>query len=275
MDEHEPPLPLSDDAKSCPRRARVRAWVFGAGGLSLLWALNLVVLLGTVAWIACDPRLARHLDGARPFFAPDGALPVVLAEHEPSKTGALALIGAFVLASMGVLAVALVVGPRRHRQVRSWLALTALVAAWLGLWVSAPDLAWAGQRWRMGRQVAAVEPIAAALRDQWPQDDGRLPELGPFMAYPIGQPRMLMPLGSVRPAGSSNSISAIERSPAGALRFELSGSDAGAWLEWHPTGEQPASFVGGLETQYRMERASPLGDGWYLTRYGIDLASDD
>ncbi len=60
---------------------------------------------------------------------------------------------------------------------------------------------------------------------------------------------------------------AIERSDAGGLRFELVRRGSSAWLEWHPAGEQPASFTGGLEIPYDLTRASPLGNGWYLTTY--------
>ena len=77
----------------------------------------------------------------------------------------------------------------------------------------------------------------------------------------------------LRPVGSSNAISAIERSDAGGLRFELADGDAGAWLEWHPAGEAPASFVGGLQGAYELVRASDLADGWFLARYRVPGSS--
>jgi hypothetical protein len=62
-------------------------------------------------------------------------------------------------------------------------------------------------------------------------------------------------------------FSAIERSEAGGLRFELAGPEGGAWVEWHPAGERPASFVGGLETRYELARSADLGEGWFVARY--------
>ena len=64
------------------------------------------------------------------------------------------------------------------------------------------------------------------------------------------------------------SFAAIERSPEGALRFDLAGNDDDAWLEWHPPGSAPASFTGGLDTGYSLQRATQLGGGWFLVTYG-------
>lgn len=262
-------------AATTPRVRSTASW-----GLSLLWALNVLLFLGSVAWIAADPVVARHLAFEQDRLAVAnrvvlhdlghasvGADPVAT---DSSHARALKVIAAVAIVSVATVGLALVFGPQRHRRLRAWLAFTALVAVWLGLAVAWRDVAWAGQRFRLGRQVAAVEPLAAALRERWPQSDGSdVPGLGPFMAYPPGAPRMLMLLHQVRPPGSSNAISAVERSDAGGLRFELADGDAGAWLEWHPPGEAPASFVGGLQGAYELVRASELGDGWFLARYRV------
>ncbi|WP_428306800.1 hypothetical protein [Lacipirellula sp.] len=262
-----------------PARRRSLASV----GFSLLWAVNVALFVGAVAWIAYDPVVARHLAYEQDRLATTHSVVLHDLGHasvpaEPVATDsphARALTIIVVLAAAGVVAVglALLFGPQRHRRLRSWLAYTALVAAWLGLAVSWRDVAWTGQRYRLGREVAAIEPIAAALRERWPKADGHeIPGLGPYMAYPPAGPRMLMLLHQVRAAGASNSISAIERSDAGGLRFELADGDAGAWLEWHPAGEQPASFTGGLQGSYELVRSSNLGDGWFLARYRVPAA---
>jgi hypothetical protein len=140
----------------------------------------------------------------------------------------------------------------------------------LGVGTSWPDIAWAGQRYQVGRALEAFEQIAAPLRDHWPADDGATPELGAFSAYPLGMPRVLLPL-TTRDAGGL-AFAAVERSTTGGLRFQLTENNEGVWLEWHPAGETPASFVGGLETDYELTRSSPLGRGWFLTRYQSRLA---
>lgn len=247
-------------------------WFVADAGLTLLWAANIALLLGGVAWIAIDPVVSRHiafeenrLAIAEAMGRTSAAEPI---SQESAHARALTIIALSALVAVAAMGLSLLLGPRQHRQLRSWLAFTALVAAWLGLAVAWRDVAWAGQRWRISQQVAGVEPLAAALRAEWPRDDGsRVPGLGPYMAYPPGNPRMLLLLHQVRPKGSSNTISAVERSDAGGLRFELADGDAGAWLEWHPAGQRPASFVGGLEGAYELVRSSELGDGWYLVRY--------
>ncbi|HYO23955.1 MAG TPA: hypothetical protein VEQ85_03315, partial [Lacipirellulaceae bacterium] len=62
-------------------------------------------------------------------------------------------------------------------------------------------------------------------------------------------------------------VAAIERSLAGGQRFELEGVERGAWLEWHPAGEGPTSFVGGLGTPRGLTRTKALGNGWFISRY--------
>jgi hypothetical protein len=172
---------------------------------------------------------------------------------------------------LGIIA-GLFVGTPRHRSIRSWLAVTALLAAWLAVATSWRDIAWAGQRWRTWRQLDAFETIAAPLRKEWPSQDGVTKALGPFNAYPTDTPTVVMLLTS-KPWELGAAFRAIERSPDGALRFDLAGKDGDAWLEWHPAPSAPASFVGGLETQYELERSSSLGDGWFLTRYRSEDAS--
>ena len=246
--------------------------------LSFLWALNICLLVGSVIWIAIDPVVARHLAYEQDQLALRSRVKLIDLGHvkpqvDPVATDsaharALTVIAWLAIASVAAVGLALVFGPQRHRRLRSWIAFTTLVAMWLGLAVAWRDVAWAGQRYRLSREAASLEPIAAALRERWPLNDGNdVPGLGPFMAYPPGRAKMLMLLHQVRPEGSSNAISAIERSDAGGLRFELADGDAGAWLEWHPAGEKPASFLGGLEGAYELVRASDLGGGWYLARY--------
>jgi hypothetical protein len=71
-------------------------------------------------------------------------------------------------------------------------------------------------------------------------------------------------------------VSAIERADDGSLGFEIRGEQPGTWLEWHPPGSQPATFVGGLDDDHDLNRVSPLGDGWYQVRYGqlVNESSD-
>jgi hypothetical protein len=151
--------------------------------------------------------------------------------------------------------------------VASWLAFTFLVAVWLTLAVSWRELSWQSQVVRVRRQLSGFESVAALLRSDWPDSDGERDEIGPFMAYPRGRPRTLLLLTSPTIAHASASISAIERATTGGLRFQLTGSEPDAWLEWHPWGSVPDSFRGGLMTDYVLERSAPLSRGWFVVRY--------
>jgi hypothetical protein len=116
-------------------------------------------------------------------------------------------------------------------------------------------------------QLDGFESVAASLRADWPDSDGERDDIGPFMAYPRGGPRTLLLLTTPEIADVRTSISAIERATTGGLRFQLTGSEPDAWLEWHPIGSMPESFRGGLMTNYILERSAPLGGGWFVVRY--------
>lgn len=157
----------------------------------------------------------------------------------------------------------LFVGVKEQRRTRTWLAFVALAAAWFTLAVGWRELAWQGQRLRLRSTVNEFDALAKSLRENWPTADGERAGLGSFMAYPQGTPRMLMMLVSE----TDPQIAAIERGADGSLGFEIRGEEPGTWLEWHPAGSAPKTFVGGLEAEYDLGRTSPLGRGWYLVRY--------
>lgn len=247
-----------------------RTTAIASSALTLLWCANVVALIGATAWIFVDPRVAQHLAAEEhkltaPFQGPNAGVVDPVDPTSP-RAFAITIIACIVLASLVALGAALFFGPPERRRVRSWLGLTTLVALWLGLAVGWRDLSWAGTRWRLDRQLAAFQPLADELAADWPTDDGALPGLGQFSAYPVGRPRMLM-LIAADPAATHAPIAAVERSDAGALRFQLAGQETGAWLEWHPAGSTPASFTGGLDDPHDLAKSAPLSEHWFATRY--------
>jgi hypothetical protein len=168
--------------------------------------------------------------------------------------------------TLAALALGLFLGSRKHRSLRAWLVVTTLAALWLAFFPSWGEFAWAGQRWRLARQIPQFERIAAPLRQQWPRQDARIDHLGHFTVYPHAEATTLLVIEGDAPPGRAK-VAAVEHSDAGALRFKLAGNETGAWLEWHPPGSAPASFSGGLDTRYTLDRAGSLHDGWFLTRY--------
>ncbi len=237
-------------------------WVMGR----MLWVGNIGLLLVIVAWIAWDSKfpptaLAVRAALARLFLAgPASAVTTTQLGSRPILLSALC--GAAIVTAIGVF-VTLFAGAKEHRRLRAWFAFTLLLAAWLTVLVSWPELAWRGQQIRMRAAVGDFESLAFSLSSDWPTGDGKRPGLGSFMAYPQSRPRILMMLTS----DTQIPVSAVERAENGALAFELVGDNRGSWLEWHPAGATPRTFTGGLEGDYELRRAAPLGRGWYLVRY--------
>jgi hypothetical protein len=242
------------------------------GLITCAWITNAALLLGLFTWIFLDGQFSArgafrdHLDNVVRISSTIVKLPM----DGPPMWTLRGIVGG-ATATLAVTTVGLFVGAPRQRRLRSWLALTGMVACWFALATAWPNLAWAGTRWRVGRHINDIERIAAALRADWPQDDDDTPDLGPFSAYPQGNPRVLMLLTFYHPANSTLHFNAIERTPNDGLAFQLIGNEFGSWLEWHPEGSKPASFVGGLETRYALLRASALGNGWFLTQYDAKI----
>ena len=230
-----------------------------------LWGASIAVLAVLVAWILWDVKFHETViaQQAKLHALTHAGAPAAPPRQLGYRVALLwALTGAGAATFAGI-SVTLIVGAATHRRLRSWFAFTLLVAAWLTVVVAWPEIAWQGQRLRSWSRLSQFESVAASLRDNWPVDDGQRPGLGPFMAYPKGNPRTLMLLRS----NPTTPISAVERADDGALSFELRGAVPGTWLEWHPANSIPRDFTGGLENEYRVQRSSPLGCGWYLVRY--------
>lgn len=227
---------------------------------------SLVLLVVTVAWIFFDPRFASGVAQLRSLLTmlwsessaitPNGSL-------YRGRTVALGLVALAAISTLLASFLGLFFGASDDRRVRSWLWFTMLFALWLALCVAWREVAWQGQRLRARMSLSELDAVAIALHNDWPAGDGSRHGLGSFMAYPQGQPRMLVILSpdSIPP------LSSVERSEDGALRFELRADPGSGWLEWHPDGSTPAGFVGGLDQQYGLDRSVSLGRGWYLVRY--------
>jgi len=234
------------------------------------WVFQIASLAAIGVWAFVDCRFDELVNFARASL---------LSSTPPSPASAAELAlrvwilrfvaAAVVLSFFGVIA-GLAFGSRSQRRIFAWLALTTIVAGWLTLAVSWRDIAWRGQQWRLARQIETFAPLAELLHKNWPTKDGELTNLGAFMAYPHDSPRMLMIIARPSNVAFARCVS-VERSTEGAIRFELSDGEDGAWLEWHPACDEPASFQGGLETDYQLDKSAHLGDCWFATRYRAGL----
>jgi len=242
----------------------------GDGVLTSAWLVNALLLIGIVAWIYFDGRSSNAMGvlqetiGRRTQWL-DSMTRSVRARADAIKT----LIVTAGVAGCTVLAmfIGLFIGPRRFRSVRAWLLFMLLVSGWLGTVIAGPEIYWLGQQRRMRRVLAPVETMAQQLNANWPVEDGDMPGIGPYLAYPKGRPTLVLPLKWIAFPDTSLRFSAVERSTDGVIRFELTGNEAGAWLEWRADDRPPKTFKNGLEMYYNVSRHQRLATHWYLVRY--------
>jgi hypothetical protein len=254
-----------------PPNAEPRSHQFRGVVISLCWLANVIILLAVIGWIVVDVRAGNLLSRQWTQMLPRWR--TILADHEiivgiNRRISWLAVlrVGA-IFSAAGILA-GLIWGAPRQRRIAAWLAATALAAVWLAALTSTSELTWMGQRWRLAQKAPKLEPIAAELQNQWPAGDGATDSLGPFSLYSTKSASVLVPLTSKTTIVGIPLVT-IERSPHGALRFQTVDQSQHPWLEWHPEGSEPASFVGGLEAYHELNRSSPLGNGWYATKYVV------
>lgn len=243
----EPATQAAPKATQMPKRQSLHVATLVA------WSANLGSLL-TLAWLCyANPSFATSVAGA--------SIDSFLAYRPLFISTCVAI-----LSSVAIIAVTLF-GHASARSLRSWIAVTTMCCVWLAALVNWPTLAHFGKRHRLQKHVASFEPIAQALQESWPANDGTRSDIGAFMAYPAGQPSVLILLTLPSLSNTDASLVAIEKGQQQQLRFELAGSEHGDWLEWHPEGTVPASFIGGLRETYQLERFSKIRDNWYLAAY--------
>lgn len=256
--------PVAAPKTAIANRGFVAARRMANVGLMFCWTMNAVLLVSAFVWVYRDGQSRSIIERAQNLVSFQQALETSGAAQPlwmilvAAAVAGLTLVGMFCGLFLGA-------GP--FRSVRMWLVFMAMTAGWLGLVVSWPEVYWSGQRQRMSAMLSPAEELARKLKANWPVEDGFMEEVGPFLAYPKGNPTTLLPLQYITFPNTAIQFSAIERSKDGAIRFELSGKEQGAWLEWRADDDPPAAFVGGLETSYNVARQQQLAPRWFLVRY--------
>lgn len=235
-----------------------------------LWSLQLAALAVLVLWTAADPALLSLLDH---LFN----LPVVgvgetgwIARFGQLRLGLLGALGSVVALSFAGILIGMFGRSAQRsslKSLRGLIALTAVVALWCGFVVNYDAIAWQGKRLRIAWRIGELETLAQPLRTTFPDADGELPRLGPFMAYPFGTPTILILLKPPTVGSGELCVGAVQRGNQGDIKFQFTGPDGGDWAEWHPEASQPRSFVGGLGDHHQLATSLRLGSGWYLVRY--------
>lgn len=251
-------------------RNRLKNTFFSRSLIGASWTVNVVLLLGTLAWILNDGKFTeaalQFIRHVRAFWNDEAALGVVTPLMWPRVDALWFIFIAGLLSALGILA-GLIGGTGRHRNIRSWLAVMIVMAGWLTLLTTWPELAWRGQVWRVRAAISEFEKFSRQLLADWPQTDGKLEGLGPFMAYPIGKPRTLMFLAIPQVPDTNIAISTVERGNDDDLHFQLAGNDEGPWLVRHLGIDEPRGFFSGLEGEYIPYKHTRVKEGWFLVRY--------
>lgn len=176
----------------------------------------------------------------------------------------LSMAGLF--GSVGLVLVTFIAGQSYGRSIRSWAVFSLLFGFWLTLFLNWENVAWSGKAFRMRPLLFQLEKIADELSGNWPQKDGVDQTLGAFMAYPVGNPRTLILLELPEFSGCDATVAAVEKDRS-SIRMELSGSEVGDWIEWHPKGIFPNSFRSSMGQLYTLDKFQLLRDRWFLVRY--------
>ena len=237
----------------------------------ILWVSQVAFLALMTIWVAWDPACELMIERlGRGFTTPVAAYRDAVAYVGWFRPAMLMAVIAGMLLSLSWLLREMLGRRQGNKQLRSllaMLALTAIVAAWCGLAINHSAFAWHAKRARLAWQVDQFESIAGPLRNDWPDQDGELPLIGPFMAYPFGKPSTLLLLKAPSVPGGDGSICAIERGESGSIKLQLGGLHGDDWVEWHPAASKPRSFTGGLGDSHDLGSSAALGAGWYLVRY--------
>lgn len=243
----------------------------------LSWVLNIVLLCTAIAWIYMDGRSLAALESLFGFAGWNGHTSLQTDRSIVPPASELVVLMSCAVATISSVLIALIgfmVGSRRFRTTRAWAVFTVLIAVWLVLLKTWPEIYWRGQQHRAVSSLPSAELTVRSLRANWPSEDGEIDGLGTFLAYPRRAPRTLLLLGDTTLPNSNLHISSIERTPNEAIRFELAGSEQGAWIEWRSEDDLPKSYVGGLRTLYVIDRMKRLAPQWFLVRYVMESSSN-
>src|SRR4029079_7663159 len=193
--------PQSNSSRSVDRQAEtpipVREWrKFASWLFATAWTINWLLLVAGFVFVYRFGESRDVIERVRHALA-SGYWRTDAVDANATYLLCIVAIALMAAALFTLIAgvVSLLGGGPRFRSIRMWLIFTALVAGWLGLVVSWPEIYWRGQQRRVAAVLATAESTVRDLNVHWPQEEGELPAIGAFLAYPKGHPATLMALG--------------------------------------------------------------------------------
>lgn len=239
-------------------------------------------LVAFVAWILVDASFNVILElllidaGLRP----DAVLALQSEQGWARFAARLVVFGGLALIAilgMTVVCVRAFFGRPKERSISSLLILITLVAGWLGLFVGYEDLRWHGFRYRLRRQMPALQLTANKLSRAWPENDGYLPGVGKY-CHDRAKQRILIVDSNGQSFPMVETVgNFVRRTRRGNICFHLQ-SRPEQMLEFYPHGGSPVSYVdefNGWPVEHELLREEQLGRDVYLTTYCMTSASHD
>jgi hypothetical protein len=250
------------------------------------FALSVSAWLAVIGWVFIDrqfpvgPVFNAYYDA----FEPEMPYRLPVWSYDDWRLPVLGCLAIIVIGANVVIASRLFVGRAGGRSVSSFLAATALVAAWLSFFAWFDELQWRGFKFRLSQRIPELTAFFGQLRDHWPTEDGTLPGLG---RYSIDKNERDTLVGPWHDCAFPEALGRfIRRDSSGAVRTRIVVFDLrrarefdGEWmLEYFPTGLQPADYseVRIIATcppdlrarfDYQLQGSEKLGDGLYLAWY--------
>ncbi|QEG22450.1 hypothetical protein [Mariniblastus fucicola] len=236
-----------------------------------LSSINFAAATIVVCWLFLDGRFEASVDWWR-FASEANSSDIQIRDMGDwwwlsLRNKAVLAIGFVAGISTILMLVGLWVGATKSRTLQAWFVAISVLAIWLAVLPNWQEIAWTGKKFRMQGTLFEFSSIVDDLHSSWPATDGERETIGPFMAYPEGDPGTLILLTLPELETASFSFSAIEGGVDRTVRFELVGRERGDWLEWHPTNDSPGDFISGIGEVYQVARHEQLSNHWHLVRY--------
>lgn len=251
------------------RRVRGEKWA-ALPSFGVAYVLSVVMLLTFVVWIVIDASFPYVLHSIRIAFgggnysSTEAALSAcdVLGLRLPVFT----IFTLVALMSLASIIARLFVGKRFGRSILGMTLATALVAAWLSLFISYDKLMCWGLELRVRRALPRFKKAAAHLLCQWPIQSGSLPEAGEYYVVSGSPERLFVPSApSTRCVFGETFGPFIRRLKKGGIQFTLPYQCE--WvIEYHPN-DGPARPYRLSGTEHEVVEAIDLEPCWYLVRY--------
>jgi len=141
----------------------------------------------------------------------------------------------------------------RQITIRRILVILLVFSVWLGVGVSRSHL----HEWsiflRTKNALPRFEQVAEVLHQQWPTEDGTLPEAGSFYVPAETYPDLLLLKGRCGFPIREDFGYLIERSEQGAILFQLCGATE-YQIEYHPNLSQPSPYQSRTSRQLKIPR---------------------